>query len=76
MSAFMCARERRPITLFDLMMLVAATAVGLSLVQFGWPRKVAGAWIFTWRYSRCEAQASREPSERKLDTLRGERRHG
>ena len=39
MSAFMSRRERRPITLFDLMMLVAATAVGLSLVQFGWPPK-------------------------------------
>ncbi|MGO9466628.1 MAG: hypothetical protein ACLQIB_18315 [Isosphaeraceae bacterium] len=44
----MSARERRPITLFDLVILVSATAIGLSLVQFGWPRKVAGAWIFTW----------------------------
>jgi hypothetical protein len=44
----MSTRERRPITLFDLMVLVAATAIGLSLVQFGWPRKVAGAWIVTW----------------------------
>src|SRR5438132_14427616 len=44
----MSARDQRPITLFDLMILVAATAIGLSLVQFGWPRKVAGAWIFTW----------------------------
>src|SRR5438552_2342500 len=41
-------RERRAITLFDIMVLVAATALGLSVVQFGWPRKVAGAWIFTW----------------------------
>src|SRR5690349_6178768 len=44
----MATRERRPITLFDLMMLVAATGIGLSLVQFGWPRRVAGAWLFTW----------------------------
>jgi hypothetical protein len=44
----MFARERRPITLFDLMTLAAATAIGLSLVQFGWPRKVSGAWFFTW----------------------------
>ena len=44
----MSARERRPITFFDLMVLVAATAVGLSLVPLGWPRKVAGTWIFTW----------------------------
>jgi len=44
----MSASERRPITLFDLVVLIAATAIGLSLVQFGWPRKVAGNWIFTW----------------------------
>ncbi|HZW31492.1 MAG TPA: hypothetical protein VFF52_12345 [Isosphaeraceae bacterium] len=44
----MSARERRPITLFDLLILAGATALGLSLVQFGWPRQVAGAWIFTW----------------------------
>jgi hypothetical protein len=39
--------ERRRITLFDLMVLTAATAIGLSLVQFGWPRKAGWAWIFT-----------------------------
>src|SRR5262249_53666724 len=38
----------RPTTLLDLVILVAATAIGLALVRFGWPRKVAGAWIFTW----------------------------
>jgi len=44
----MSAGVRRPITLLDLVILVAATAIGLSLVQFGRPRKVAGVWIFTW----------------------------
>jgi hypothetical protein len=51
----MSAPERRPITLFDLMILAAATALGLSLVRFGWPRKVAGAWIFTWPLSPSNA---------------------
>jgi hypothetical protein len=37
-GAVMSARKRRPLTLFDLMILVAATAIGLSLVRFGWPR--------------------------------------
>ena len=44
----MSASARRPITLFDLMVVVAATAIGLSLVQFGWTRKVAGGWVSTW----------------------------
>jgi len=44
----MSPKEPRRITLFDLMILVAATAIGLALVQFGWPRKAAGASIFTW----------------------------
>ncbi len=44
----MSPRERRPITLFDLVVLVAATAIGLSLVQFGWPGKAAATRIFTW----------------------------
>ena len=43
----MSINERRRITLFDLMVLTAATAIGLWLVQFGWPGKVAGAWIFS-----------------------------
>jgi hypothetical protein len=47
----MSARERRTITLFDLMMVVAATAIGLSLAQFGWQRKIAGGWISTWPVS-------------------------
>jgi hypothetical protein len=47
----MSARERRTITLFDVMMVVAATAIGLSLVQFGWQRTVAGNWISTWPVS-------------------------
>ena len=33
----------------------AATAIGLSLSQYGWTRKVGGVWISTWpvtsRYS-------------------------
>jgi hypothetical protein len=37
---------RRRITLLDLMMLSAATAVGLAPLQFGWLRKAAGAWNF------------------------------
>jgi hypothetical protein len=44
----MSPTEPRRITLFDFMTLVAATAIGLSLVQFGWPRKAAGVSIFTW----------------------------
>jgi len=44
----MSPSDRRSITLFDLVVLVAATAIGLSLVQLGWPRKVAGNWFFTW----------------------------
>jgi hypothetical protein len=47
----MFARERRPITLFDLVTLVAATAIGLSLIQFGWPRNVSGVRVFTWPLS-------------------------
>jgi hypothetical protein len=42
----MSTTHRRRITLFDLMVLTAATALGLSLTQFGWLRKAAGAWIF------------------------------
>jgi hypothetical protein len=34
----MSANERRPMTLFDLMILAAATAIGLSFVQFAWRR--------------------------------------
>jgi hypothetical protein len=44
----MSTTERRRITLFDLMVLTAATAIGLWLVQFGWPGKAAAARIFTW----------------------------
>jgi hypothetical protein len=44
----MSTTERRRVTLFDLMVLTAATAIGLSLVQFGWRGNAAGAWIFTW----------------------------
>src|SRR5262249_36692010 len=44
----MSAGVRRPLTPVDLAIPVAATAIGVSLVQFGWPRKVAGVWIFTW----------------------------
>jgi hypothetical protein len=43
--------ERRRVTLFDVMALIAATAIGLSLAQLGWPRNAAnpaGAWIFAW----------------------------
>lgn len=47
----MSASERRPITLFDLMVLVTATAIGLSIVQFGWPRQVAGVGIFSWPFT-------------------------
>jgi hypothetical protein len=38
---------RRRITLFDLMVLTAATAAGLSIVQFAWPGKAVVAGIFT-----------------------------
>ena len=44
----MSTTERRRITLFDLTVLTAATAIGLSLVQFGWRGNAASAWIFTW----------------------------
>jgi len=44
----MSTTERRRITLFDLMVLTAATAIGLSFVQFGWPGRGAAAGIFTW----------------------------
>ncbi len=44
----MTANDRRRITMFDLVVLVTATAIGLSAVQFGWPRKAAGAWIGNW----------------------------
>jgi hypothetical protein len=44
----MSTTGRRRITLFDFSVLTAATAIGLSSVQFGWPRKAVGAWIFTW----------------------------
>jgi hypothetical protein len=44
----MATTGRRRITLFDLLVLTAATAVGLSSLQLGWPRKPVGAWIFTW----------------------------
>ena len=38
----------RRITLLDLMVLTAATAIGLSLIQFGWPGKGPVARVFTW----------------------------
>jgi hypothetical protein len=44
----MATIEQRRFTLFDIMVLAAATAIGLSVVQFGWPLKAATAWIFTW----------------------------
>jgi hypothetical protein len=37
----MSATVRRRITLFDVMSLIAATAIGLSLAQLGWPRQAA-----------------------------------
>jgi hypothetical protein len=40
--------ERRRFTLFDVMVLTAATAIGLSGIQLGWPRKAAPVWVFTW----------------------------
>ena len=42
----MSTSERRRITLLDLMIFAAATAIGLSLVQFGMAGKAAGAWPF------------------------------
>ncbi len=42
----MSTSERRRITLLDLMVFAAATAIGLSLVQFGRAGKAAGAWLF------------------------------
>jgi hypothetical protein len=36
------------------LVLVAATAIGLSLVQFGWPRRIAGTWIFRWPVSASD----------------------
>jgi hypothetical protein len=41
----MAKTQRRRITLFDLMVLTAATAVGLGPIQYGWLRRAAGAWI-------------------------------
>jgi hypothetical protein len=41
--------ERRRVTLFDVMALIAATAFGLWLTQFGWPRNaanLAGVMVF------------------------------
>jgi hypothetical protein len=43
----MSTTPRRRITLFDLMVLTAATAGGLSIVQFGWPGKAIAAGIIT-----------------------------
>jgi hypothetical protein len=40
--------ERRRVTLFDIMTLVAATAGGLALAHLVWPRNPAGLWTFTW----------------------------
>lgn len=40
--------DRRRITLSDVMLLVAATALGMALAQFGWPRSVSdplGLWL-------------------------------
>ena len=48
-GALMTVDERRRVTLFDVMALIAATAIGLSMAQLGWPRNAvnpAGAWIF------------------------------
>ena len=42
---------RRRITLFDIMSLIAATGIGLSLTQFGWPRQSAnpaGPWSLSF----------------------------
>jgi hypothetical protein len=47
----MSTTEQRRLTLLDLVILITATAIGLSLVQFGWPRKFGGAWIFIWPVS-------------------------
>ncbi len=44
----MSTTERRRITVFDLMVLTAATAIGLSLVQFGWPRQAVVAGFVPW----------------------------
>ena len=43
--------ERRRVTLFDFMALIAATAVGLWLTGLGWPSTVAkpnGPWALNW----------------------------
>jgi hypothetical protein len=45
----MSTTERRRITLSDLMVLTAATAIGLSPIQFGWARKAAGPQVFGGR---------------------------
>ena len=45
----MLPTERRRITLLDVMVLAAATAIGLSSVQIGGPMQVDSAKIFTWR---------------------------
>ena len=45
-SPFMSTPRRR-ITLFALMVLTAATAAGLSIIQFAWPGKAVVAGIFT-----------------------------
>ena len=60
--------ERRRITLFDLMVLTAATAIGLSFVQFGWPRKAGWAWIFAAPDfpSRAAASPRKPGSSRSL----------
>ena len=44
----MATRERRQITLLDIMVLAVATAIGLAVSRFGWPLMAATAWIFTW----------------------------
>ena len=43
----MSPTPRRRITLFDLMVLTAATAIGLSIVQFAWPGSAVVAGIST-----------------------------
>jgi hypothetical protein len=59
----MTTTERRRVTLFDVMALIAATAIGLSLSQIGWPRQAVNprlVWVFTWP---IESKPSGYPSK-------------
>jgi hypothetical protein len=54
----MTTTERRRVTLFDVMALIAATAIGLSLSQIGWPRQAVNprlVWVFTWPIERTSS---------------------